>query len=318
MDLSIITVSWNVKEKLRESLRAIFESVSASARASSSVDAAILTLEIFVVDNASNDGTAEMVKQEFPQVRLIANSENRGFSAANNQAIRESGGDFILLLNPDMRVFPDTLPKMVTWMREHPKVGIAGCHLVNEKGETVPHVRRFPNVADQAAILLKLPHLFPKIVGRYLMSDFDYRQEAEVDSIRGSFFMARREVFFEGLSRPSNSPPSIGLPDERFFIWFEEVDFCKRADAAGWKIMYTPLVKCVDYVGQSFKQMASYQKQKMFTESMVKYFNKHHPGWRAWVISALRPVGLALVWVGGKFKTWFMRVLSRVFLPSRV
>ncbi len=274
MTLSIIIVSWKVKNLLQQCLRSIFQNASG------------VDLEIFVVDNDSRDGTAEMVCQEFPMIKLIVNERNLGFAKANNQAIKQAGGRYLLLLNPDMRVLPDTLVDMVKFMDEHSEAGVAGCHLVSEKGEIVPHVRRFPTVWDQAAIILKLPHLFPDLLDNYLMKSFDYSREAVVDSIRGSFFMIRREVI-----------EKIGGLDERYFVWFEEVDYCRQVKQAGWKVMYNPAVKCVDYVGQSFKQMMNCKKQKMFTESMLKYFKKWCP-WYKWIwIWLLRPVGLGMTWL---------------------
>jgi GT2 family glycosyltransferase len=268
MDLSIIIVSWNVRERLRKNLKAIYESEGD------------LDFEIFVVDNSSADGSAEMVKKEFPEVKLIANNKNLGFAKANNQAIREAKGDFILLLNPDMRVFPDTIKNMVEWMRENKEAAVAGCRLVNEKGGTVKQVRRFPEIWGQLAIILKLPHLFPKILNKYLRVDFDYKKSASVDSIRGSFFMIRRETI-----------EKIGLLDERYFIWFEEVDYCQKVKKIGEGVWYTPAAKCLDYVGQSFSQLPRGKTQKYFRDSQLAYFKKWRPAWQYWV--------LKLAWIPG-------------------
>lgn len=261
MDISIIIVSWNCREKLKENLEYLFQSRGD------------LRKEVFVVDNNSRDGTVEMVNKNFEQVELIANSENLGFAKANNQAIKKASGRYILLLNPDMRVYPDTLKNMVAWMDERPQAGVAGCHLVDEKGGTVPHVRRFPRLGDQLAIVLKIPHIFPGILNKYLQKDLDHNKEAEADSIRGSFFMIRREALRD-----------IGELDERFFIWFEEVDYCKRAWRAGWKVMYTPQARCIDHVGQSFALVRKATTQRYFRDSMLKYFYKWHPRWQYWVL----------------------------------
>ncbi|MBI4135514.1 glycosyltransferase family 2 protein [Candidatus Uhrbacteria bacterium] len=293
MDLSIVIVSWNVEEKLKECLRSIEDTLAAprdqATAESGLVTPAAFSYEVFVVDNASKDGTVQMVEQEFPWVHVIANDFNAGFAKANNQAIRLSQGRYVLLLNPDMRLFQGTLEGMVKFMDEerNARVGVAGCWLVDEQGNTVPQVRRFPTIKDQLAIMLKVPHLFPRVLDSYMMQDFDYSKEARIDSIRGSFFMIRRETL-----------DKIGLLDEGFFIWFEEVDFCKRAIAAGFEVAYTPTVKAVDYVGQSFKQMKLYPKQKMFTRSMIYYFKKHRPWWEAELLDWLRPVALSAVWLG--------------------
>lgn len=270
MDLSIIIVSWNVKEKLRENLGALFKSVGDFA------------FEVFVVDNNSADGTAVMVKNEFPQVKLIANAENLGFAKANNQALRlcSEQARCVLLLNPDMKVFPDTLDSMISWMENHKQASVAGCRLINEKGETIRHARRFPGFFDQLAIVLKIPHLFPSVLNRYLRADFDYDQSAKADSVRGGFFMIRSEVI-----------KKIGLLDERFFVWFEEVDYCKRVALAGGEVWYTNAAECVDYIGQSFKQIKRGVAQKYFRDSMLEYFKKWHPVWQSWLLRLAWPMG---------------------------
>lgn len=276
MDLSIVIVSWNVKDKLRESLE--------------SINFGDLKGEIFVVDNASNDESAEMVRQEFPEIQLIANDSNLGFAKANNQAIRKSQGRYVLLLNPDMRAFRDTFTKLAAWMDSHPKAGIVGVKLEDQRGGIIPHVRRFPKFLDQFVILTKLSKIFPKILDSYLMRDFDYGKESRVDSIRGSFFAIRREVL-----------DKIGPLDEDYFIWFEEVDYCKKAAEAGFEVWYTPAVRCVDFVGQSFKQIKMFPKQKMFSKSMLTYFKKHGSRWEWTVLAFLRPIILGGVRVNDLF-----------------
>ena len=171
-----------------------------------------------------------------------------------------------MFLNPDMRVQPGSLDVMVAWMRARPKVGLASCLLVNEKGEANPEAqpRRFPTWPDQLVILLKLHHLFPKLIERYLFKDFDPRKEQVVDSVRGSFMMTRREIY-----------ERLGWAfDPRYFIWFEDVDLCREAKRLKWKVMYTPTVSCVDLVGTSFKKRNFWWKQGQFIKSMITYFWK--------------------------------------------
>lgn len=277
MDLSIIIVSWKVKDLLRKNLSALL------------TNSQNIRLEIFVVDNNSGDGTVEMISRDFPRVKLIANGLNAGFAKANNQAIKQSKGKYILLLNPDMKVLPGTLKGMVRWMEEHQEAGVAGCRLITEGGQTIPHVRRFPALADQLAIALKLPHLFPGILNTYLRANFDYNCEAEADSIRGSFFMIRSEAL-----------EKVGLLDEQFFIWFEEVDYCQRVKRAGWKVMYTPAAQCVDHVGQSFKSVKRGAAQKYFRDSMLKYFKKWRPGWQVRLLALAWPIGRLIAFISEK------------------
>ncbi|MDP2736419.1 MAG: glycosyltransferase family 2 protein [bacterium] len=278
MDLSIIIVSWNVKEKLKDNLRALYESQN-------------VNFEVFVVDNNSADGTVEMTKKYYPQVKLIVNRENLGFAKANNQAIKQASGKYILLLNPDMRVFDDTLSNMFSWMNSHENAWVAGCRLLDESARIIKQVRRFPTLLDQLAIILKIPHIFPRVLDKYLRNDFDYSKSASVDSIRGGFFMIRKQAV-----------EKIGLLDEQYFLWFEEVDYCRRVKAAGGQVWYMPTAECIDLMGQSFKQVNLAVKQKYFRDSMLKYFKKWQPHYEYWTLRLAWPIGLLAVWLGEIFK----------------
>lgn len=267
MDLSIIIVSWQVKDKLRANLQAIISSRGEFTR------------EIFVVDNFSQDGSVEMVKNEFPEVSLIANQDNLGFAKANNQALKLASGRYILLLNPDMRVYPDTLEKALVWAKNNQQAVVSGCRLEDEQGNLVKQVRRFPGIWDQLAVILKLPHIFPNINANYLQTRFDYNQAAQVDSIRGAFFLINTESY----QKIAQGVPL--LLDERYFIWFEEVDFCRQVYQLGGEVWYQPAATCLDYVGQSFKQVNRQHKQQYFRNSMLAYFRKWQPKWQAKVLA---------------------------------
>lgn len=288
VDLSIITVGF----KSREYVRALLESLFASRE---NMERANLTIEHFIIDNASGDGLIDMVKKEFVphcDERLtfvpIQNEMNFGFAKANNIGIRRARGRYVLLLNPDMRLKTDSLINLVAWMDSHQDAAISGGKLVNENNEIVPHVRRFPTLLDQTMILLKIPHLFPRVLDKYLAKDFNYEAASPVDSIRGSFFAIRRETI-----------EKIGALDERYFIWFEEVDYCRMANEAGLQVWYTPSVTTVDFVGRSFALVGGLQKQKYFTDSMTKYFQKWNPK-LAWIIRTLKPFALAIAWIAEK------------------
>lgn len=281
MDLSIIIVNWKVKDLLEKCLRSIFEQTKN------------IGFEIFVVDNASGDGSVEMVREKFPQVDLTASTENLGFAKGNNLAAKKANGKYVLLLNPDTEILDNALEKMVKFMNNHPECGIAGCKLLNPDLSLQPSVRSFPTFASQVFILLKLHHLFPhsKAMYHYLMQDFDYEKTQEVDQVMGAFFMIRREVI-----------EKIGLLDENFWIWFEEVDYCKRAKNAGWKILYTPEAKIIHHYGQSFKQVLNVKKQKDFNKSLSYYFKKHQPIGERVGIQMFRPISLTLAWLVHIFK----------------
>ncbi|MDI3496463.1 MAG: hypothetical protein PWQ35_484 [Patescibacteria group bacterium] len=256
MDLSVIIVSWETKEKLRHNLKALFLSEGD------------FKFEVFVVDNNSSDKSADMVAREFPQVKLIRNEKNEGFARANNRAIKEAGGRFILLLNPDMKVFPDTLYKALFWAEKNPQAVVSGFRLLAEDGKLVAQVRKFPKLFDQLMIILKVPHFFPAVLNSYLQKDFDYDKAQAVESVRGSFFLINVKSWrnLSGQEKP--------YLDERYFVWFEEVDFCRYVKSIGGEVWYSPAAVALDYVGQSFSLLKRRKAQDYFKDSMLKYFQK--------------------------------------------
>jgi len=260
IDLSIIIVSWNVKDLLRKCLCSIFNDQNG------------LTIEVFVIDNNSKDKTVAMIKKEFPQVYLIVNKENRGFAKANNQGIRQAQGDYILLLNPDTEILEDALTKMVELMKEKKEVGVGGCKILYPDTTIQLSVRRFPSLYAMIIISFKLHNFFPELVDEYFALDFDYYLEQEVDQVMGAFFMIRREVI-----------DKVGLLDENYFMWFEEVDYCKMVKAAGYQIKYFPQAAIIHCGAKSFKQVLTIKRQKLLNVSSLYYFKKHH-SWFAWLI----------------------------------
>lgn len=254
LKISIVIVSWNVRELLKKCLASIFKYGKG------------LSLEIIVIDNASSDNTTEMIKKEFPQVALIANRENMGFASANNQGVLKTNGDFILVLNPDTEILEDGLQKMLEFMEKNYQIGIAGCKHLNPDWTIQPSVRRFPTFWALFFIFTKIAKVFPSIpsVYDYLARGFNYKIAQPVDQVAGSFLFIRRKTIDE-----------IGLFDENFFLWFEEVDLCKRAKDAGWQVWYTPEGEIIHHGGQSFTQQLTLKKQKQFFKSAWYYFQKH-------------------------------------------
>lgn len=254
MDLSIITVTWNSQKRIAEQILSVV------------LGCRNITCEHIIVDNNSNDQTVELIKKTSPTVKLIENKENLGFAKANNIAVKKAQGEFVLFLNPDMRVLGFNLDPLVNYMYEHKDVGILSCRLIQPNGEINPNTtpRRFPTIWNQLAIILKLPHLFPKILDHYLFRDFDSTKEQEVDTVQGSFLMIRKDII-DKLGRAF---------DERYYIWFEDVDLCKEVKKMGYKIIYSPLGTCIDYGGESFAKRNIWWKQKNFIKSMSKYFMK--------------------------------------------
>jgi len=175
------------------------------------------------------------------------------------------------------------LKRMVEWMDAHPEAGIAGPKLLNPDGSRQPSVRRFPGLLDQALILLKLHRFWPSAppFRRYLAADFDGAKEQDVDQLMGAALFVRREVFAD-----------IGLLDEAFFIWFEEVDFCKRAKDAGWRVVYVPTASVIHHGGASFAKAMTLKKQRYFGASMRTYFRKHRGAWTLLVLALPMLIGL--------------------------
>ncbi len=236
--------------------------------------ASSLRTEVIVVDSASSDGSVTMVEEEFPQVRLITNSENVGFTVGNNQGIAVSRGRYILLLNPDTEVVGDALTAMVEYMDDHPQVGALGPQLLNPDGSIQSSRRRFPTLATaflESTILQQWsPH--NRVARHYYIADRSDDEVQEVDWVTGACLMTRRETIEE-----------VGPMDEGFFMYSEELDWCRRFKAQGWQIVYLPTAKVIHHGGQSSEQVKAFQHIQ-FQRSKIRYFRKHHGSWQAEVL----------------------------------
>ncbi|PJC57545.1 MAG: glycosyl transferase, partial [Ignavibacteria bacterium CG_4_9_14_0_2_um_filter_37_13] len=231
MDLSIIIVNYNVKEFLQNLLTSLSKAV------------ANLSSEIIVVDNGSDDGSVELLRNKFPQVTLISNEENLGFSKANNLGLRIAKGKNLLLLNPDTIVQEDTFEKLIKFFEEHQDAGMIGCKILNPDGTLQLACRRsFPGPWTSFCKVSGLSTMFPKskIFARYNLTFLDEDQSYEVDAISGSFMMVRREVF-----------ENIGGLDEQFFMYGEDLDWCYRVQKTGWKVYYVHETTIIHYKGES-------------------------------------------------------------------
>lgn len=274
-DLSIIIVNWNTRDLLAKCLRCVESTVKK------------VSYETYVVDNNSSDGSQDMVQRDFPAVRLIANTDNVGFARANNQAIRLSQGRYILLLNSDAFVKENTLDHMLAFMDSHPDAGMAGCKLLYEDGRLQPSCATFPTLATEFYIATGLDKLFAKskIFGQYLMTDWDYSDTRPVDVIMGAFMLARAEVI-----------QKVGLMDEAFFMYSEEVDWCYRFKAAGWKVYFCPDVETIHLWGGSSKAVKVESLIRLY-RARVQFFRKHYGGLKAFLYKIILTFN-ALVRVG--------------------
>ncbi len=253
--ISVIIVSYNTRNILINCLRSVYSSTGD------------VEVEGFVVDNASIDGTVDAIRREFPQCRVLANKTNAGFSRANNQAIRLCTGRYILLLNPDTVVEPDVLSKMVSFMNRQKDVGMVSCRLVTGDGSLDLACRRaFPSLWDGFCRASGLSHWFPnsRLLARYNLTYLDDHETCPVDAINGAFMFARREAVEE-----------VGLLDEDYFMYCEDLDWCYRFGKAGWKIVYHPEATTVHLKGQSGNQKSSAMIREMFKSTKLFYRKIH-------------------------------------------
>ncbi len=260
-DLSIIIVSWNVRDLLRACL--------------SSIDAGCsqLDLEVIVVDGASADGSPAMVRAEFPWVTLIACDENVGFPRGNNIGLAAANGRCLLLLNPDTEIIADTLPLMVNYLAQRPDVGGLGAQQLNPDGSVLSTRRRFPTLATALFESTWLEPIAPKrILRHYYVLDVPDDAETDVDWVNGACLMTRREVFEQ-----------VGGLDEAYFMYSEELDWCRRIKQAGWRIVYLPAAQIVHHVGKSSEQAAT-ARHINFQRAKLRYFRKYHGRWATAVL----------------------------------
>ena len=264
MNLSIIIVNYNTIDCLRECLQSVEKYKSDK-------------MEVFVVDNASSDGSSEMVEQNFPDVTLIKSAVNLGFAGGNNQAIVKSSGRYIMLLNSDTIMLEGTLEKIVAFMDNDPKIGVVGCKLLNSDGSLQPSVTSFPGVIkDTVAIALKgsglkntpaarkIISLAGKILGVSASRFDDHSEIKEIDFPRGACFTIRKETVDE-----------IGLMDEDYFFTAEEMDWCYRAKQKAWKVVYYPEVAVIHHDHGATKKVMG----KVFVQTRkgtLQFYEKHY------------------------------------------
>lgn len=265
-DLSLVIVNWNVRELLGDCLEAVYASAGGTLDGDGRLRLGDYTVEVWVVDNASADGSAEMVRARFSQVELIESGGNLGFTAGNNLALRRCKGRYVLLLNPDTRVAPDALAVLLHYMEAHPETGVVGPQLRYGDGTLQSSRRRFPTLAMALMESTLLEQWFPgnRWARAYHLDDRSPEMEQEVDWLTGACLLVRAEVL-----------RSVGLLDERFFMYSEELDWCRRIAAAGWRIVYLPQAVVMHYEGRSSSQVAA-RRQFHFDSSKVLYFRLHH------------------------------------------
>lgn len=264
--LSIIIVNYNVKYFLEQALHSV-------RHATKNINA-----EVIVVDNCSTDGSVDIVEQKFPEVHVIANSTNLGFAGANNQGIKASSGEYVLLLNPDTVVEEDTFEKTLAFMDEHPDAGALGVKMLDGKGNFLPESKRaFPTPAVSFYKIFGLSALFPQspVFSRYHLGYLDKDTIHEVEVLAGAFMLIRRKVLED-----------IGYLDETYFMYGEDIDLSYRIQQAGYKNYYFPGTRIIHYKGESTKK-GSLNYVRMFYNAMIIFAQKHFSSGKASLYSNL-------------------------------
>ena len=250
MNLSIVIVNWNTKDLVCQCLDTIIENPPSG------------DYDIWVVDNASSDGSAEVVQKRFPQVNLIDNDKNIGFASANNLALERCQGNYILLLNPDTKVLPEALNHLSAFLDTHPKAGAAGARLLFPDRTFQTSCYPFPTLSKELWRLLHLDSLFT--YGVYQQNQWDQTEARKVDVIQGAAFLVRKEVLDQ-----------VGYFDPDYFMYTEEVDLCYRIHQAGWSLYWVPQSEIIHYEGQSTKQIPVDMFIHLY-KSKLLFFRKNH------------------------------------------
>ena len=292
MKLSIVIVSWNTKDLLEACLRSVYAFPPDEP------------FEVWVVDNKSKDDTVAMVEDKFPQVELIASEDNLGFAGGNNLAIPLCRGEYVLLLNPDTEVKPGALNALVAFMDAHPEAGAAGSRLLNADGSLQPSCHPRPTLSREFWRMFYLDTFVP--YGSYDMSGWDVTQPREVDVLMGASLLVRKTVL-----------DTVGLLDDGYFMYSEEVDLCFRLQKAGWQLYWVPQSQVVHYWGQSAKQVMAEMFLQLY-RGKLRFFRKHY----SWptvffyklilgLASLLRLALSPLVWLRGSKKGDYQLHLAR-------
>lgn len=308
MDLSIIILNYNTKDQLRDCLKSIIWLYREPEIVEETEGPKKLEAEIIVVDNNSTDGSVEMIEKEFPQIKLIKNQQNLGFAAGNNIGIKQAHGEYILLLNPDTIVPHNTLADMIEFMEKNPRFAASTCLVELNNGEIdwASH-RGFPTPWASLTYFLGLEKLdiLPKIFGQYHQTWQDLSQPHEIDACSGCFMLVRREAINE-----------VGLLNEDYFIYAEDIDWCYRFKEAKWHVAFNPVVKITHLKGvasglkpetQEITTADLATKIKMteyFFDTMKIFYQKHYESKYPGIVTSLVYL---LVNLMKKYKIWKLK-----------
>lgn len=248
IDLSIVIISWNTKEFLLPCVRSVFENKQE------------ISEEVIVVDNGSRDGSGSEVKKSFPLIHLVENEKNLGFARAVNQGLQKASGRYVLLLNPDTRVKPGAIERLMSFMDAYPKAGISGAQLLNANGSKQNSIANYPSLATELLNKNLLRWLSPR---RFPGKERIYSEPIDVDSVIGACMMVRRDAWGQ-----------VGLLDEDYFLFLEETDWCYRMKRAGWKIYHVPDAEVYHFQGKSTEKEKKRARVEYF-RSRYRFFKKN-------------------------------------------
>jgi GT2 family glycosyltransferase len=277
MDLSVVVVNYNTVDLLIQNLKYIYKYPSKK-----------YNIETYVVDNNSFDDSIEMTNKLFPQVKILPQRKNLGFSKANNIAIKQAKGKYILLLNSDTVVVDDCLEKCLDYMEQNKDIGALGCKVILPDGSLDKACKRsFPTPKNSFYHAVGLAKLFPKNkrFGAYNLTYLDEDEIHEVDSLVGAFMMVKKEVIEQ-----------VGMLDEKYFMYGEDIDWCYRIKKAGWKIVYYPKAKIIHYKGSSSKKKR-WKTIYEFHRAMYLFFNDHYKDKYNIIVTVLVYTGIAIKYI---------------------
>lgn len=264
MDVSVVIVNWNTRDLLRDCLASIVRETQG------------ISYEIFVVDNASKDGSGQMCRDEFPQVALISNDVNRGFAAANNIAMQRTSGRYTLLLNPDTIVLDNAIGRCVAYADEHPDIGVLGCRVLEREGQLQRTGFSFPSLSTLFCQLSGLCRLFPRspIFSKAQLGWWERDSIKDIDVISGMFMLVRQTAIRQ-----------VGLMDERFFVYAEETDWCFRFAQAGWRRVFYPHAQIIHIDGGSKSTSQVNVKMLVQLQKSLLIYVRKNLGLSSWIVA---------------------------------
>lgn len=282
MDVSIIIVNWNVKQLLIKCLQSIFNHTKN------------INFEVIVIDNASNDCSVAELRKLFSKeiisekLLIIENDMNNGFAKANNQGLREARGRYVLFMNPDMEFIENTVEKMTALLDNNKNIGLATCQLLYSDRGLQRNIKRDPTFFSQFLIELKLHHLFKHLpcLKKYLAKDFDYSKMSQVEQVMGAFVFTHKSIITE-----------LNGWSEDYWMWWEDLDLCRRARAKGYEIWYYPGTSVIHHEGRSFAQVMNLEKQRRFVKGLLIYFKKFHSKVSYFILWIFSPISLVLAYL---------------------